>query len=401
MSHDHHHPHLTRSGFLRLAAGAAALTAFPACGNAGSGTPEDAAGGEASADKRVRIGYLPITDATPLLVAQHEGLLEERGIEAPRPTLLRTWPALAEALQAGQVDAVHLLMPLALQLRFQREFPLKVLSWNHTDGSALTVQRSLGTVEDLAGETVAIPNWFSIHNIVLQLLLRANDLEPVRQGEPAKASRQVKLVVMAPPDMPPALAQGSIAGYIVADPFNAAAEVQEIGKILRFTGDVWRNHACCVVAVNESMVRERPAVAEGLVDGLVAAQLAVRDDREGTAQRLTAAKLLPQPEPVVRWALTHDEDPAYERGAIEHPEWRSQRIDFAPYPFPSYTGALIQRLRDTLVDGDLSFLDGLDGERAHRELVADRFVRAAIAKQGGPGAFGLPAGLTRREEIAA
>jgi ABC-type nitrate/sulfonate/bicarbonate transport system substrate-binding protein len=36
-----------------------------------------------------------------------------------------------------------------------------------------------------------------------------------------------------------ALANGSIAGYIVADPFNALAELSGVGKILRFTGDVW------------------------------------------------------------------------------------------------------------------------------------------------------------------
>jgi NitT/TauT family transport system substrate-binding protein len=410
-SHDHHAgcncpPAYTRAAFLRRAAQLTALTALPglaaACGNAGSGSPSDGGSSGPSSDTRVRIGYLPITDATPLLVAQQAGLLEDRDIEAPKPTLLRTWPALAEALQGDQVDAVHLLMPLALQLRFQRRFPVKVLGWNHTGGSAFTVQRDLEGVEDLAGTTVAIPSWFSIHNIVLQMLLRANDLEVVRTGRPSRSRRQVKLVVMGPPDMPPALVQGSIAGYIVADPFNAAAEVQEIGRIMRFTGDVWRDHACCVVAVNERMVRDRPEVAGRLMDGLVAAQRRVRDDREAVAEQLTAAKLLPQPEPVVRWALTHAEDPAYERDrAIVHPEWREPRIDFAPFPFQSYTAALIDRLRETVVDGDLSFLDGLDGERAHRELFADRFVRAAIAKNGGPAAFGLPASLERREEIEA
>src|SRR5690606_40925197 len=44
------------------------------------------------------------------------------------------------------------------------------------------------------------------------------------------------------PILPAALANGSIAGYIVAEPFNAAAEVMEVGKILRFTGDVWLRH---------------------------------------------------------------------------------------------------------------------------------------------------------------
>ena len=63
---------------------------------------------------------------------------------------------------------------------------------------------------------------------------------------------------MAPSDMVPALASNQIAGYIVAEPFNAAAETLGIGKVLRFTGDVWKDHACCVVFMHERDLRQRP-----------------------------------------------------------------------------------------------------------------------------------------------
>lgn len=69
--------------------------------------PTSAGGGE-----RLRIGYLPITDAAPLLIA-------ERGAaDLAEPVLFRSWAALAEAFRTRQVDIVHLLMPMAVQLRF-------------------------------------------------------------------------------------------------------------------------------------------------------------------------------------------------------------------------------------------------------------------------------------------
>ena len=56
----------------------------------------------AEPDAPVRIGYLPITDATPLLVAHNNGLFEEQGIKAERPVLLRSWAQVIEAQSASQ-----------------------------------------------------------------------------------------------------------------------------------------------------------------------------------------------------------------------------------------------------------------------------------------------------------
>ncbi|MGH7753774.1 MAG: ABC transporter substrate-binding protein, partial [Gemmatimonadales bacterium] len=208
--------------------------AWAAPGGAGSAAPEADSGPlEATA---LRIGYLPITDATPLLLAHAQGLYAAEGLEAAKPTLFRGWAQLAEAFQARQVDIVHILMPTAVWMRFGQSFPVKLVAWNHTDGSAFTVSNKVKSLDDLAGRTVAIPFWYSIHNLVLQLVLRKAGLTPLVRGEPSARDRSVKLVVMAPPDMPPALATGAIAGYIVADPFNAVAEVNQVGRIFRFTG---------------------------------------------------------------------------------------------------------------------------------------------------------------------
>ncbi len=383
-------------------AGSAALLATPFVAAAVTGPPAAApARGQRPAvgGGPVRVGYLPITDAAPLLLAHADGDFSATGLDVPRPVLFRSWPDLAEALQSGTVDVVHMLMPLAVQLRHGAGVPVRVLLWNHVNGSALTVRSDIDSVAQLAGATVAVPFWHSIHNIVLQQLLRASGLTPVLQGEASAGAGTVKLVLMAPSDMPPALAAGQVAGFIVAEPFNAAAEVQGIGKVLRFTGDVWKDHACCVTVVHQRLLDERPAAAAGAVQALVAAQRRLRDQGLRAARTLSSGGYLPQPLPALQRTLSTDQDAAYVRdGAIQHPQWRQRRIGFQPYPHPSYTAQLVRAMKETAVVGETSWLDDLDPDGVHGQLVHDDLVLDAIRSNGGFDAFGL-SGPERTEVV--
>lgn len=357
-----------------------------------------------SPDAPLKIGYLPITDATPLLVAHAKGLFEAEGVKVEKPILFRSWAQLAEAFISGQVDTVHVLSPVAVWARYGSKVPAKIVAWNHTSGSALTVSNDIHSVKDLGGKIVAIPFWYSIHNVVLQALLRANGLTPVAKKS-SIAPNEVSLIVQAPSDMLPALASKQIAGYIVAEPFNAAGEALGVGKILRFTGDVWKDHACCVVLLHERNLKERPEWSQKVVNAIVKAQIWTRANRSETAQLLSKDgpnKYTPHTVKVLEKVLAPKaEDVAgyLASGAIIHKDWREQRIDFQPYPYPSYTEELVRFLRKTLIEGDKGFLDSLDPVFAAKDLVDDSFVRKAITENGGLAAFGLPDSFERKELI--
>ncbi|MGI6853739.1 ABC transporter substrate-binding protein [Mesorhizobium sp. 1B3] len=360
-----------------------------------------------SADEPVRVGYLPITDATPLLVAHGKGFFEAEGLQAEKPVLFRGWSQIVEAFLAGQVNVVHLLSPMTVWARYGSQTPAKVVAWNHTSGSGLSVANDINSVAELGGKTVAIPFWYSIHNVVLQKLLRENGLKAVTRSSGSIAGDEVNLVIMAPPDMVPALAAGQIAGYIVAEPFNAAAEVNQVGKVLRFTGDVWKDHACCVVFMHEHDLAERPEWSQKVVNAMVKAQLWTRDNRAETAQLLSSSheqKYTPHSVEILNRVLTPEEGDIEQyvaSGAIRHPEWRNKRIDFQPYPFPTYTEELVKLLKETHVEGDRAFLDALDPAFAAQDLVDDSFVKKAIGSVGGLQAFGLGEAFTRTETIQA
>lgn len=377
----------------QLLAGAAGLAA--AGGLVGiADLTRSATSNAANVTGQLRVGYLPITDAAPLLIAHSATLYPAGVVSAAKPVLFRSWASLAEAFISRQVDVVHLLMPMAVQLRYGLGGGVRILGWNHTNGSALTVAPNIHDLSDLAGKQVGIPGWWSIHNIVLQQLLRANGIRPVVRRNASKTDRTVELIVMSPSDMVPGLANGSIAGYVVADPFNAMAQIKKIGRIHTFLGDVWRDHACCVLITRDDVIAKNPVAVQAVTDAVVAAQLRINGDRKAAAAAL-AGRYLPQPLPAVQTALTYPTAPY----PFTHPEWQPQRLGFQPFPFPSFTQRLLEAMGDTVVDGDRRFLERLDPAHVHTDLVDDQFVRHSLYSHGGPAAFGLPTDLTRIEEV--
>ena len=354
-------------------------------------------------NKRVKIGYIPITDATPLLVAYQKKLFEKQGLQVDPPILFRSWAQLVEAFLSGSVNVIHLLSPMAVWTRFGSRFPAKIVAWNHVGGSALTVARHIQQLKDLGGKQVAIPFWYSVHNVVLQEMLRNAGLKVVTKPKGKLAANEVGLIVLPPSDMPPALLSKQIAGYLVAEPFNAIAEHLKIGKVLRFTGDVWKKHACCVVYMHEKDLQQQPEWSQKVVNAIVEAQLWCRNHRAETAQ-LISREHKPRLTPHIHAVIAQVINPAAQKqqgyiasGAIKHPAWQEHRIDFQPYPFESYTVELIKRMRYTQVEGNPAFLQQLNPTLAARQLVDDRFVKKAIQRVGGMQAFGLQASFTRQE----
>src|SRR5690606_41699511 len=76
--------------------------------------------------------------------------------------------------------------------------------------------------------------------------------------------------------------------FTVADPFNAAAEVRGVGRIHRFLGDIWRDHACCALLVHEDLIERDPVAVQSLTDSLVSAQL---QDRKSTRLNSSYVKI--------------------------------------------------------------------------------------------------------------
>ena len=226
---------------LAAAGGGISLTSmFAGCGKkeeeaSTEDTSPPVVSSESELDEPVKIGYLPITDSVPLILAHALGYFEEEGLKTEKPTLIRGWSPLVEAFIANKVNLCHFLIPIPLWMRYNNDVKVKIMSWAHTNGSAIVVGKHTGAKDfkDLGGMQIAVPYWYSMHNIVLQMGLREAGLKAVikDQSEPL-ASDEVNLMVMPPPEMPPALAAKKIDAFIVAEPFNALGELKAGGCLL-------------------------------------------------------------------------------------------------------------------------------------------------------------------------
>jgi len=272
-------------------------------------------------------------------------------------------------------------------MRYNNDFPVKIMSWAHTNGSGLVVGRHTDITDfsQLGGKQVAVPFWYSMHNVVLQYALRESGVTPVikPQGEPL-APNEVNLQVLPPPEMPPALAAQKIDAYIVAEPFNALGELKAGARMLRFTGDIWKNHPCCVVCMHEEVTEQKKDWTQAVMNAVVRGAIYSSQNKEEVAEMLSKDGMgyLPAPAPVVKRAMTYYEDDDYDEiGANKHvAEWQNGRIDFQPWPYPSATKLIVEEMTKTLVSGDTTFLADLDPEFVAQDLVNYDYVKAALDK---------------------
>ena len=231
----------------------------------------------------VRIAYLPITHALPLVELQ-----DAEGVEVE---LVRygSWPELLDALNTGRVDGASVLIELAMAAKAQG-IGLTAVALGHTDGNVIVVAEGINSVEDLKGKTFAIPHRASSHHILLQEALAKGGL----------TISDVNVVELAPPEMPSALSGGQIAGYCVAEPFGAMGLKVSKGKVLYRSEELWPNSICCALVLNDAAYKQKKA----LIDKVITAYRDNGKQLEDKEKALvTAKRILSQPDDVLSQSL--------------------------------------------------------------------------------------------------
>jgi NitT/TauT family transport system substrate-binding protein len=241
-----------------------ALVGFTAC----SSKPV-----ETKAEKKtVKIAYLPITHAVPLYVEDVNADLNAEEFKNINIELVKfgSWPELMDALNTGKVDGASVLMQLAMKSK-ENGIDLKVVALGHRDGNNVTVSKDIKTAADLKGKTVAVPQRFSTQNILLYQMLKDANV----------SYSDVKIVELPPAEMPAALAEGRIAGYIVAEPFGAKSVANGKGKTLFQSQDIWKDSVCCGLVLRSEFIEDNNIAAQELVNGYVKAgkQAEVKDSK--------------------------------------------------------------------------------------------------------------------------
>ncbi len=222
-----------------------------------------------------KIGFLPLTDSAPLLVADHEGFFRKYDV-AVNLCCEIGWATVREKLTFGELDGAVAVAGLAPALRLGINGPScpviapLVLS---LQGNAITLSRHLynAGVRDAQSLTQyvrghqnrvltmgVISKWCS-HYFLLRDWLASGGL---------RVDEEVRLVLLPPPLLPELLASGAIDGFCSGEPWNSAAVLGGQGWVAATTGELNPRHVEKVLLLNEDTARANPEATNRLLQAL-------------------------------------------------------------------------------------------------------------------------------------
>ena len=261
----------------------------------------------------LRLGFIPLTDAAPLVVAQEHGHFAKAGLSVELRREVG-WATIRDKIIYGELEAAHAPAPMlwAAQLGLGCP-PCPVLTGLvlSLHGNALTLSNRLraegasdaatfrAAVRARHGEkkiTLGVVFPFSSHHLLLLNWLRAADLAP---------ERDVRIVVVPPAQMFRNLAAGTIDGYCAGEPWNTLAVREGAGWCPMWSAAESPGHVEKILMVTQRFTETRAAEHAALISALVAAAAWCDEpqNREPLAELLSDARYLNLPARVIAPAL--------------------------------------------------------------------------------------------------
>jgi NitT/TauT family transport system permease protein len=246
--------------------------------------------------KTIKIGYLPITDHLVLGISSYFDKKRYASFSLETKQF-HDWGTLKKSLEQNKLDGAFMLAPLAMQYS-QEHNNIEVVLLGHREGSVFVVgnNSSIKSLKDLKNKTIAIPHKLSFHALLLRKLL---------EKEKLVYGRDVLIKEVSPPNMLNELADGTIDGYIVAEPFGSQAEEQHIGTILVLSKELEKHHMCCVLVLKRKIVDEGGESIQELVSSLVEAGNFMNAHPKKAAE--IGSQFLHQSSPVLERVLSEKE----------------------------------------------------------------------------------------------
>ena len=276
----------------------------------------------------LKIGFIPITCATPLIMAHPLGFYSKQGLNVE---VIKTagWALIRDKMLNKEYDATHFLspMPLAISMGIgSNPVPMNVATIQNTNGQAITLHvkhKDKRDPKSWKGFKFAVPFEYSMHNFLLRYYVAEAGLNP---------DTDIQIRVVPPPEMVANLRAGNIDGFLGPDPFNQRAVFEEVGFIHLLTKDLWNGHPCCAFGTSSEFIRQNPNTFAALFRSVLTAAAMARQpkNRELIAKVIAPQAYLNQPETVLAQVLTGKF--ADGLGKIQNVP---DRADFDPMPWQS------------------------------------------------------------------
>ena len=274
---------LTRRGALTAAAAtlAAARTLLPSGAFAAGAGPEVA---------KARLGFIALTDASPLIIAKERGLFAKYGMPDVEVLKQASWAATRDNLVLGSggggIDGAHILSPMPYllttgQATGGKPVPMNILARLNTNGQGISVGNDLKAVKvglnssgakakfaqlKAAGNIGKVAMTFrgGTHDLWVRYWLAAGGINP---------ETDVSTIVIPPPQMVANMKAGTQDAFCVGEPWNGQLVNQKIGYTACLTSEIWMNHPEKALGLRADWVAKYPRAAQAITQAVLEAQM--------------------------------------------------------------------------------------------------------------------------------
>ncbi|HEY9799154.1 MAG TPA: nitrate ABC transporter ATP-binding protein [Leptolyngbyaceae cyanobacterium] len=234
----------------------------------------------AAAKTVLEIGFMPLTDAAPLIVAKEKGFFAKYGLNHVTLNRANDWQEISQGVISGRFDAAQMVagMPLALTLGAGDRQPVPIVNALNLsrNANAITFSKRLynqgvRTLADLKAAintspdqilTLGVVHPASMQNLILRYWLAAGGIDP---------DRDVSLTVIPPTQMVAQLKAGNIDGYCAGEPWNYQAVHQDLGFVAATALEIWSGQPKKVLGVREEWAQQYPETYLNLIKALLEA----------------------------------------------------------------------------------------------------------------------------------
>jgi len=288
--------------------------------------------------KDLKVGFIPITCATPIIMAHPMGFYAKQGLNVE---VVKTagWAVIRDKSLAREYDAAHMLspMPLAISLGVgSNPVPWTMPAIENINGQAITLAVKHKDKRDpkaWKGFRFAVPFDYSMHNYLLRYYVAEHGVDP---------DTDIQIRAIPPPEMVANLRADNIDGFLAPDPVNQRAVYDGVGFIHVLSKEIWDRHPCCGFAASQQFVTQLPntyiALLKAIIDATAFA--AKPDNRQQIAEAIAPANYLNQPVTVVEQVLTGTF--ADGLGNVRNVP---DRIDFDPFPWHSFAVWIMTQMK--------------------------------------------------------
>ena len=328
---------VARREFLKAVGASTALAAISQFFPLKTATEAFAQGGPIE-KKDLKVGFIPITCGTPIIMAEPMGFYKRHGLNVE---VIKTagWAVIRDKTINKEYDAAHMLspMPLAITLGVgSNAIPYTVPAIENINGQAITLSvkhKDKRDPKQWKGFKFAVPFDYSMHNYLLRYYLAEHGLDP---------DQDVQIRAVPPPEMVANLRADNIDGFLGPDPMNQRAVFDGVGFIHMLSKEMWEGHPCCVFSASREFVTQTPntyaALLKSILDATTFASKA--ENRKQIAEAIAPPNYLNQPVTVLEQILTGTF--ADGLGKVQKVP---NRVDFDPFPWESFAVWIMTQMK--------------------------------------------------------